>query len=178
MRPLFIAVVCLCSTLVPVRCLGQRSPSAEQDSLLAAYGNTLLALRDSADMVRSALDQFRRDLQPAGDRTVISRAARLNERCTALVGLLRDARPIFRAYRAPNEAGREANRAILTQTGELETALSAHCLVGLAEQGPGARADSLKAWGPYHSSRLRQALAAFHARTLSTAEALGIELSR
>jgi hypothetical protein len=135
MRPLFIAAVCLCSMLVPALCLGQRSPSAEQDSLLAAYGNTLVALRDSADVVRSALDQFRRDLQAAGDRTVISRAARLNGTCAALVGLLRDARPIFRAYRAPNQAGREANRTLQAQTGTLETALSSHCLGGLAGSG-------------------------------------------
>lgn len=178
MRPLIIAVMCLGSTFTSVHGLEQRSLVEEQDSILAVYKNALMGLRDSVDLVRGALDQFRRDLQPAGERTVIFRATRLNERCTALGGSLQVAEPVFRAYRAPTNAAREANGELLGEMRALEAALSSHCLEGLAVDGPGVRADSLKAWGPHHTSKLRHALSAFHARAVATADALGIELDR
>ncbi len=151
--------------------------SQEQDSTTAAYEGTLLMLRDSTVRVRSALQQFQRDLQLAGAHTVINRAGRLNEACRALRRSLEAATPVLRPARAPHEGARAASRELVAEMQALATALDTHCLDGLRDSGPGIWADSLKAWGPFHTTNLQRKLAAYDGAAAVFARAVGIRLS-
>ena len=176
MRSVIVTAMWLCSVALPVHGQERGSSTSPQDSLSVAYQQALLALRDSTVPVRSALSQFRRDLQFAGELTVINRAARLNEACAALQGSLEAAQPVFRPSRAASSRAREASRTFLEEMGTLERALDTHCLKGLPRDGSGDWADSLKAWGPFHTANLQRTLQAYDGAAAVFAQAVGIRL--
>lgn len=178
MRSVLMAAICVGFAVVPARAQEQNAPATAQDSVLEVYKSTLLVLRDSTVSVRGTLNQFRRDLEPAGDATVINRATRLNERCASLVGALDAAEMVFRSSRAPTAAARDARVTFLGDLRNLKTALNTHCLLGLAYEGPGERADSLRSWGPYHTSHVQRALLAYDGAAATYAKAFGIDLKR
>ena len=169
MRTGIVAVMLFGLVAPPIR-------SQEPDSTVATYERTLILLRDSTVRVRSALQQFQRDLQLAGSQTVINRAGRLNDACRALRRSLEAARPVFRPARAPHDRARTASQELVSEMGVLETALGTHCLDGLPDSGPGIWADSLKAWGPFHSANLQRQLAAYDGAAAAFARAVGIRL--
>jgi hypothetical protein len=59
---------------------------------------------------------------------------------------------------------------------ELRSALDTHCVNGLAATGPGETADSLRSWGPYHTSRLERYLVAYDDAASGLAQALDVKL--
>jgi hypothetical protein len=122
------------------------------------------------------VSQFRRDLQLAGAPTVLNRATRLNHSCAALKGSLEAAQPVFSPSLAPNDRAREASRAFLEEMGRLESALDTHCLNGLSLDGPGEWADSLKAWGPFHTANLQRTILAYDGAATEFANAVGVRL--
>ena len=176
MRSVFTTALWLCSAALPMHGQERSSSPSPQDSVLAAYEHTLRALRDSMVPVRGAVSQFRRDLQLAGAPTVINRATRLNQSCTALKGSLESARPIFRPSLAPNDRAREASQTFLEEMGRLERALDTHCLEGLSQDGPGVWADSLKAWGPFHTANLQRTILAYDGAATEFARVVGVRL--
>jgi hypothetical protein len=82
---------------------------------------------------------------------------------------------MFRPSHVP-VAARDAARTMVQQTSELHSALRIHCTEGLAPTGAGARADSLKAWGPYHTSQLERQLLAYGNASAALAKAMGFRL--
>jgi len=176
MRSVFVTAMWLCSAALPSHGQEQGSSARTQDSLLATYEQALLALRDSTVPVRSATSQFQRDLQLAGEVTVISRAARLNQACATLQSSLEAAEPVFRPSRAPSGRAREASRTFLDEMEVLERALDTHCLDGLPQDGPGVWADSLRAWGPFHTANLQRVLQSYDGAAFVFAQAVGVRL--
>jgi hypothetical protein len=148
------------------------------DSSNAESARALFLLRDTTEMVRGELNRFRRDLEFAGGATVLNRAVRLNEACARLRAAVAQERGVFRSARLPLASGRNATQGLLAEMQRLDAALRTNCLEGLAAQGPGERADSLKAWGPYHSSRLQGRLLAYDGAAAAFARSIGIRLSQ
>ncbi|MGD8728012.1 MAG: hypothetical protein PVH40_10225 [Gemmatimonadales bacterium] len=153
-----------------------QDPGPQQDTVLATYHETLLALRDSMVPVRSAIGQFRRDLQIAGATTVVNRATRLTRACASFKGWVESARATFRPSAAPSRAAREASTVFLAQTDGLVGSLNTHCLGGLPPDGPGIWSDSLKAWGPFHTSNLQRSLLEYDGAMAAFARGVGIRL--
>jgi hypothetical protein len=162
-------LVAVCTT-VPVVRAQERQDAAPADSLRAEYRATLLELRDSVAVLRADLDRFGRDLQMAGNLTVLSRAGRLNDRCVNLGVTLGDAEPVFRKG-GDSPRLRDAARTLVRRMRDLRRTLRLQCAEGLAPTGPGVWADSLKAWGPHRTSQLARVLAAYDGAAAAVARA-------
>lgn len=145
------------------------------DSVRGAYRHTLLVLRDSTAAVRGASNRFSRDLQFAGSRTVLNRARRLGTTCANLRAILADAQDMFQPSRVPASAREEAST-LHRRIRELRYALQTNCVNGLAATGPGETADSLRSWGPHHTSRLERHLAAYDDAVSGLAQAMDFKL--
>ena len=148
------------------------------DSSNTEYARALYLLRDTTEVVRGEVNRFRRDLEFAGGATVLSRAVRLNEACAGLRAAVAQERGVFQSARLATTSARNAARGLLEEMQRLDAALRTNCLEGLAARGPGERADSLKAWGPYHSTRLQGRLLAYDGAAARFARSVGIRLSR
>lgn len=151
-------------------------PTDSAAAPLSEPGRTLLALRDSVDRVDAELTRFQRDLQLAGEQTVVSRARRLGAACTGLRRAMADGAPVLSGFAAANEALTGVSRDLQSQMRATGRTLERECEVGLAPEGPGVWADSLKAWGPHRTSQLQQSLRAYERSAVSFARAAGIEL--
>lgn len=137
---------------------------------------TLLALRDSVDRVSAELTRFQRDLQLAGGQTVVSRARRLGDACAGLRRAMVAGASVLSAGAAANAGLSDASQDLQSQLRATSRMLAQECEVGLAPEGPGVRADSLKAWGPHRTSLLQQSLNAYQRSAAGFARAAGIEL--
>jgi hypothetical protein len=60
----------------------------------------------------------------------------------------------------------------------LEDRLVTECVRGLAPEGTGARVDSLRAWGPYRTARIDEAVTQFFAARGRFARSTGLSLPR
>lgn len=140
-------------------------------------GRTLLALRDSVDRVGAELTRFQRDLQLAGEQTVVSRARRLGVACAGLRRAMADGASVLSGFAAANAPLAGASRDLQSQMRATSRTLEQECEVGLAPEGPGVWADSLKAWGPHRTSLLQQSLGAYERSVASFARAAGIDLT-
>jgi len=169
------AVFALLGVTPLARADAQTARATVPDSVRAVYRDTLLVLRDSTAAVRGAASRFSRDLQFAGSRTVLNRARRLGTACANLRAMLADAQDMFQSSRAPASAREEA-RALLRSIRELRTALYTNCVNGLAATGPGETADSLRSWGPYHTSRLERHLLTYDDAASGMAQAMDVKL--
>ena len=154
----------------------QRGP-ARDSATVASYAHLLFELRDTVDVVSARVSDFRRDLRSVGDGTVLARSRRLAQSCETARVVLRDARlplqrlPADQAIHAPRDSlGAAMHR--------LERRLEVECLQGLAPEGPGQRADTLRAWGPNRTSKLDQTITSYHAAAARLARVLGIDMSR
>jgi hypothetical protein len=130
----------------------------------------LLTLRDSVMSVRREVARFRRDLQFAGARTVMSRARRLSGACEGLQKALRDGAPNLRPAAGASAAERRASDAVQAQIRETTKILDDECRIGLRPDGPGVWSDSLKAWGPYRTSNVEKALSAYEGAAANLAK--------
>ncbi len=154
------------------------SPAAEavQDSLRQRYHDTLIALRDMLSGVRGRLQAFRLDLDGVGAETVVARASRLRWRCVGAIGALRDAEAVFQPREAPTARTREAARSLVGEMQALQQALQEHCERAMRSTGPGQWADSLRAWGPFRTSRVEEKLAAYDHAAARFARVAGFKL--
>ena len=169
------AVLALLGVTPLARADAQAARTAVPDSVRTAYRDTLLVLRDSTAAVRGAASRFSRDLQFAGSRTVLNRARRLGTACANLRATLADAQDMFESSRVPARARAEAS-ALRRSMRELRNALYTNCVNGLAATGPGETADSLRSWGPYHTSRLERHLLTYDDAASGLAEAMDVRL--
>lgn len=162
--------------------LATATPAASQqgskpDSItVASYRQVLLALRDTVDLVSARGAELRRDLRMAGGETVLSRSQRLVAACQLAHRALRDTRPTLDSLPINAEA-RPLRDGLLVAMRDLSRSLDVECLRGLAPEGPGARADTLRAWAPHRTATLEQVVTAYHGASARLARALGIDLS-
>jgi len=143
---------------------GARTTFAQHplDSTQARYRDRLVALRDTVQSVGAAIVVFRRDLNTAGRETVVAKADHLIRTCELARAALLEAAPEFNARAAPRGAGAAADT-VQASARRLARSLQDLCIVGLATTGPGVRADSIRAWGPYRTAQLRLVLDRLHA---------------
>ena len=129
-------------------------PDSVEERLVAV----LLDLRDSTSAVRGQVAVFRRDLSQAGAETVVGRATSLHTRCANATGALQRAEVQVRPGPGWPSGARAASAELITAMQALRNVLRTECDVGLAPEGPGARADSLRAWGPYRTGMLQRGI--------------------
>ena len=153
-----------------------QSPADAADRQASEAERTLLTLRDSVERVRAELARFQRDLQMAGAQTVVSRARHLRSACEGLRRALTDGAPALTVPASADGGLVSASRSLQSQLRETSRTLARECEVGLGPEGSGARADSLKAWGPHRTSQLQQSLSAYDRAAAGFARAAGIDL--
>lgn len=142
---------------------GMPGDTAMLDSLRRSYLDALVEVRDTLTVLAADMSWFRQDLAGVGAETVLNRAEVLYGACVGSVAVLRAAEPVFRPSRAPNDRVRNESEALVREMRSLRRTVDEHCLTGLAPEGPGERADSLRAWGPYHLRGVGLAVQAYHA---------------
>jgi hypothetical protein len=172
-RSVLIPAVALVFATASAAAQAAQAP-VRQDS--TGYEATLLTLRDSVAQVRAELSRFRRDLQMAGAQTVVGRARRLGTACTGLRASLSASSNRLRTPASATPGVRSASRDLLTQMRRADQLLAGDCERGLAPEGPGVHADSLKAWGPHRTSQLEKGLNELDGAIAAFARAAEIEL--
>ena len=154
----------------------QQGPPLDS-TIVASYRQVLFALRDTVDQVSARSVEFRRDLRTVGEGTVLARSGRLTASCQAARDALRDAQPTLAGLPVDARYHAERDSLLITMRG-LSRSLDAECLRGLGPEGPGQRADTLRAWGPHRTSNFGQAITAYHGAAARLARRLEIDLSR
>jgi hypothetical protein len=138
------------------------TPEPVLDSVRQSYKDALIMLRDTLAGVRVQVRSFRRDLGQAGPETVVGRARRLRDRCVTAMETLQGAEPVFRSARAPDERVRTQSRELVGQMRTLRGTLGEHCEQTMTAEGPGVWADTLRAWGPYHTAQVERGIMAYY----------------
>lgn len=151
----------------------QRPPAAAKAD--TALRERLLALRDTVEQVSGAIVDFRRDLRTAGPETITAKAGRLTQACAAARAEVDASVPAFAPGAVPRSA-RAAADSLRATLAALAAQLDRECLRGLRPEGPGTRADTLRAWGPYRTAQLRRAITLFQNDANRMATALGFKL--
>ena len=159
-----LAVLSLCA---PARATaqiltGMPSDTAILDSLQQSYLDALVEVRDTLATLAAEMSWFRQDLAGVGAETVLNRAGVLHGTCVSSVAVLRAVEPVVRPSRAPNDRVRNESEVLVREMRSLRRTLDEHCLTGLALEGPGEWADSLRAWGPYHLRGIGLGVQAYH----------------
>jgi hypothetical protein len=151
---------------------------ADADSItLAQYQRVLIGLRDTVERLSARANELRRDLRTAGDPTVLSRGERLMEACRGTRDALAATRPAIAGWRLP-EGARAPRDSLFTAMRGLTERIGAECLRSLDPAGPGQRADTLRAWGPYRTAELDRAVMLYHGAAARLARSLGLNIAR
>jgi len=172
--------VLLLATLAPVAGRAQgvmtpAKPEAPLDSTAAYYRTMLLGLRDALNDVSTSANELRRDLQTAGDVTVLAKADRLSRACASARAPLHAAIPaVARAQR--NGRLVPASDSFTVVIRALDAGLEQQCVRGLGPTGSGARADTLRAWGRYRTAEMAHLIAVYHSSAAHFAAVMGFKL--
>jgi hypothetical protein len=123
------------------------------------WDNALRATTDSLDNLRGALATFRADLEPASGPLVLQRAGKVGTTCTGVRHALQELHTLLGSpYSTPSKHQQADLR---SSTVELLATME-HCERDWAvEPGTPARADTLKAWGPYRTSQMNTQLLSY-----------------
>ncbi|MBI4421454.1 MAG: hypothetical protein HY560_11575 [Gemmatimonadetes bacterium] len=133
------------------------------------YHDALSGLRDTLDAVTAAAFEINRDLRAAGGETVLARAERLRDRCRAAAPALADAGTTFQ------RAGSRAT-ALIRALRRLRDVLRQQCEIGFRAEGSGSWADSLRAWAPFRTSEIGNAIREYEGAAGRFAAAVGVKL--
>ena len=174
MKPVIVLALMLGTAPAAV---AQQQHSTPDSATVTAYRQLLFGLRDTVDFVSGRSEEFRRDLRTVGDGTVIARGQRLSRACRSVRDALAEGRPALNHLPAIDDA-RAVRDSLVLSMRNLERSLDVECLRGLNPEGPGQRADSLRAWGPNRTSNLSVSVTAFQGAALRLARRLGIDLTR
>ena len=173
MRALIVGVVLLITG--PSWSAAAAQAGSPAGAEIGAYRDTLVVLRDSITALSAAVFRLRRNLRAAGNETLVDGAQRLRRRCTATRTAFREARPFLRAFPG-SDRSRRATAALDGAMRDLDTELAGTCIRGLAPDGPGERADSLRAHGPSRLAALDRSITAYHRAVSAFARAAGFRL--
>lgn len=137
---------------------------APPDSAARAQIHTQLqAVTESLTALRGAAAHFRQDLIKASDALVVARANRVRAGCASALTVAESlATPLGRRKYTPAR-GEADQRALQNELVTLRRAL-AQCRAEWDANRPHARADSLRAWGPFRLSSLENVLRRYEAR--------------
>lgn len=150
--------------------------TARDSATVAGHRQLLTALRDTVDEVSVRSAEFRRDLRTVGAETVLARSQRLVTSCGSARAALQNARPALTRLPLEDEL-RPLRDSLQIAMRDLAGSLQTECLQGLGPEGPGQRADTLRAWGPHRTSNLSQSITLYHGAAARLARRLGIDLS-
>jgi hypothetical protein len=136
--------------------------------------DVLSTLRDSVSAVSAASWEFNRDLRAAGAETVLARGRRLAEQCRAAVRALRAAPPGLRAH-ATREPERQEAARFVSAVQRLVAVLGSECERPFGGS-TSVNADSLRAWGTYHSARIERGVQEYEGALQRFSAAAGVKL--
>jgi len=145
------------------------------DSTRMRYRDALVAVRDALSPIDAGVQTVRRDLGTAADVTIQSKVGRLRAACLAAQIALAGQRPVFEAVRGSTRQT-EAARLLVTGMRALDRHLNIHCLEGLTVRDLGIVADSVRAWMPFRSARLREAEQAYYEAAAGFARTVDVRI--
>jgi len=138
------------------------------------YVAVLAGVRDSLKTVLAASWDFGRDLKQAGPETVLARAAALRARCSAASRTVQRApAALDGAYKGLAGTALRTKRDLKLAMQRVGVSLRQDCESGFADRGPGVRADSVRAWGPYRSQRIETAISNYETSARAFTDAIG-----
>jgi hypothetical protein len=145
------------------------------DSTVTYYQGMLVGLRETLNGVSVSANDLRRDLETAGDLTVLAKAEQLSRTCAAAREPLGRAIPVVaRARRAGRAVPMRDSLGIAIRA--LDAGLERHCVRGLSPTGPGVRADSVRAWGRYRTAEVAHLIVVYNSAAARFASAMGFKL--
>ncbi len=145
------------------------------DSAAQYYRGMLEGLRDALNAVSTSANELRRDLQTAGDATVLAKAERLSRTCAAARPPLREALPALARARGGVRLA-AARDSLGMAIRALDTGLDQECVRGLGPAGPGAQADTVREWARYRTAQVQHLLAVYQSAAARFAAAMGFKL--
>jgi hypothetical protein len=148
-------------------------PQVPDSVVVRRYGEAVNAAADTLDMLRGYTQAFRNDLQTASPNLILARATSVQSACTSGLTTVRRLQGMLAARSVSPEAAR--TQAKFRMTAE-ETVFALERCVRLWQPLPrtDARADTLRAWGPYRVSELDGALRKFDFARATFAKAAGL----
>lgn len=134
-------------------------PILRQDpdsALIRRLGDAVNSTSDSLETLRGLAQGFRKDLQTASATLILERATAVQSACTAGAGAVRRLQGLLAARTIPKAGRSQASfRAVAEETvGALERCARTWSPLPRTD----ARADTLRAWGPYRAAELDQVL--------------------
>lgn len=144
---------------------GFAAPSRQQvadSTVLRRYGDAVNATADTLDILRGFAQAFRNDLQTASPNMVLDRATSVQNACNAAVSAIRRLQGMLAARTISTIPLAVRSQARLRAT-SVETVATLERCVHNWQPLPrtDARADTLRAWGPYRVNEITQALQKF-----------------
>lgn len=123
------------------------------------WDKSLQAATDSLDRVRGAIATFRTDLEPASAVLVLQRAGQINSACAGARRALQDLQALLGSPYSAKSAREQAD--LRSSTVQMLATLARCEKEWATDPGTPARADTVKAWGPYRTAELDNQLSAY-----------------
>jgi len=139
------------------------SPHQAVDStVLRRYGEAVNATADTLDMLRGFAQAFRNDLQTASPNIILERATSVQNACTSAMSSIRRLQGMLAARTLSTIPVGVRSQAKLRATSAETVATLERCVHNWQPlPRTEARADTLRAWGPFRVNEITQALQRF-----------------
>lgn len=135
---------------------------AADSAVLRRYGEAVNATADTIDLLRGFAQAFRSDLQTASPNMVLDRAASVQNACNSAVSSIRRLQGMLAARTISTIPLAVRSQAKLRATSVETVAALERCAHNWQPlPRTDARADSLRAWGPYRIKEITQAIVQF-----------------
>jgi hypothetical protein len=139
------------------------APSSHQvpdSAVLRRYADAVNATGDTLDVLRGVAQAFRNDLKTSSPTIVLARATSVQNACTSGVTTVRQLQGMLAARSVTAKAAR--SQAKFRTTAEETVAALERCVRNWQPlPRTDARADTLRAWGPYRVNEIEVALRKF-----------------
>ncbi|MGH9550195.1 MAG: hypothetical protein ACRD3W_12510, partial [Terriglobales bacterium] len=141
--------------------------------VIRRYGDAVNATADTLDALRGFAQAFRNDLQTASPTLILARATSVQTACASGASAVRRLQGMLAARSVTAEAAR--SQAKFRATAEETVAALERCIRAW-EPLPrtDARADTLRAWGPFRVNQIDQALRRFDLARFTFAKDAGL----
>ena len=139
------------------------------------WEGSLRASNDSLDRVRGAIATFRADLDQTSHALVLQRASGVRTGCTGARHALVDLQSLLGSAYSSKSTHEQSQ--LRTSTGRLLSVMNRCEQEWSPTPATAARADSLKAWGPYRAAQLGTELQQFIAAMKRFMKAAGMAVT-
>lgn len=144
-------------------------------TVLRRYGDAVNATADTLDMLRGYAQAFRNDLQTASPTIVLARATSVQNACASGASAVRRLQGMLAARTVSSIPLAVRNQARFRATSEATVATLERCVRNWQPlPRTDARADTLRAWGPYRINEIGQALQKFDGARAAFVKAAGL----